>query len=82
MIFINKYLTKLTKFTFSLYYQNADGCVIPKLIAIPDPKQEEESHSSDECDEEAAKAEKCDKAAPPLLIPDLLVQNFSLTVSF
>ncbi|XP_057767235.1 putative clathrin assembly protein At5g35200 [Salvia miltiorrhiza] len=55
---------------------NDDGRVAPKLIAIPDPKQaasEEGSHSSDECEEEAAtKADKRDKAAPPPLIPDLL----------
>ncbi|KAL1563542.1 putative clathrin assembly protein [Salvia divinorum] len=49
-----------------------DGCVIPKLIAIPNPKKatsEEGSLSSDECEEEAAKPEK---VAPPPLIPDLL----------
>ncbi|XP_047945190.1 putative clathrin assembly protein At5g35200 [Salvia hispanica] len=52
---------------------NDDGCVMPKLIAIPDPKKancEEGSESSDECEEEAAKPEKV--APPPPLIPDLL----------
>ncbi|KAG6421221.1 hypothetical protein SASPL_117771 [Salvia splendens] len=52
---------------------NDDGCVIPKLRAIPDPKKansEEGSESSDQCKEEAAKPEKV--APPPPLIPDLL----------